>query len=498
MATIPASQIVQVVPGVISAGGNALVLQGLLLTNSPRPPIGAVLAFASAAAVSSYFGPSSTEATMAAVYFAGFDNSNVKPGSVLFAQYPAVAVPAYLRGGNVSGLSLTQLQAMTGVLTVTSNGTPLTSGTINLAGAASFSAAAALIQAGFTSPPFSVSYDSVAGAFVFTNTLTGATSAQAFATGTLSAGLMLTSASGAVLSQGAAAATPAAFMAGIVAITDNWATFTTLFNPDATGNTNKQAFAAWNATQGNSYAYAAWDTDITPTASNAATTSLGYLLGQSNTSGTVPIYAPDATKAVFFCGAVASLDFTQHNGRATFAFKSQSGQSADVTNQTVYTNLLANGYNSYSAFATANQQFTFFGPGSVTGQFKWADSYINQIWLNNAFQLALMMLLTQVKSVPYNAAGYALIEAALMDPINQGLNFGAFRAGVPLSALQAAEVNSAAGLAIDGVLSSRGWYLQILPASAQVRGARQSPPMTFWYMDGGSVQAISLASLEVQ
>jgi hypothetical protein len=85
-----------------------------------------------------------------------------------------------------------------------------------------------------------------------------------------------------------------------------------------------------------------------------------------------------------------------------------------------------------------------------------------------------------------------------MDPILAALNFGAIRGNVPLSSSQAAQVNNAAGTKIDTVLSSRGWYLQILPATAQVRAARGTPPMTFLYMDGGSVQAINLASIVIQ
>ena len=69
---------------------------------------------------------------------------------------------------------------------------------------------------------------------------------------------------------------------------------------------------------------------------------------------------------------------------------------------------------------------------------------------------------------------------------------------MPLSASQAAQVNNAAGVKIDNVLTTRGWYLQILPATAQVRSQRGSPPMTLWYMDGGSVQQITLASIVIQ
>lgn len=499
MSTIPASAVVAVTPNVIGAGGSALDLNGVILTTSTRSPIGSLLAFPSAASVTSYFGAGSVESAAGAIYFSGFDNSNVKPGSVWFAQYPATAVGAYLRGGSVASLTLAQLQAFTGILTTYVNGSTVTSASISLAGASSFSSAAALILAGFTAPGFTVSYDSVSGAFVFANTLTGSGSTQNFAGGSLAASLRLTQATGAVLSQGVAAATPGPFMDSVVVQSTNWASFMTLFDPDAgSGNALKLQFAAWTNVQANRFMYVCWDTDVTPTLSTQATTSLGYLLKQSNSSGTFVQYGFDWQKAAFICGSVASLDFTQTEGRATMAFKFQSGLTADVSNYAVYQNLLANGYNSYGVFATANSQFIFESNGQISGQFKWADSYVNQIWLNNSFQLALVTLLTQMKSIPYNDAGYALIRAACMDPINQALKFGAIRAGVPLSALQTAEVNTAAGVRIDGALASQGWYLQILPAIAQVRGNRQSPPCTFWYMDGGSVQIINLASVEIQ
>ena len=498
-ASIPASALVSVIAGVISAGGASLQMNGLCLSESNRVPVGQVLQFPSAASVGAYFGTSSTEAQIAAIYFAGYDNSHVKPGALLFAQYVGAPVSAYLRGGNVSALTLAQLQALTGVLTVTVDGTVHTSATINLAAATSFSNAATLILAGFTAPGFTVTYDSVSGGFILTSSTTGATSTIGFGSGTLSAGLALTSATGAVTSQGAIASVPATFMGAITANTQNWASFFLAFDPDGgSGNTQKLAFAAWVNTTGNRYAFIDWDTDITPTASTNAAASQGQILQGLNSSGTCLIYGTDWSKAAFISGAIASLDFTQLNGRATFAFRSQTGLGADVTSQTIAQNLLANSYNFYGAYATANQGFTFFQNGSVTGPFKWLDTYVGQVYLNNALQLALMNLLVTIPSIPYNQSGYGLIRQACMDPINNALNFGTIRAGVTLSALQIAEVNNAAGLAIDKVLSSAGWYLQILDATAQTRGLRQSPPMTLWYMDGGAVQQINLASVVVQ
>lgn len=490
--SIPASSIVQVNPGVLSGGGSALDLSGLILTNDTAVPIGTVQAFSNKDDVGKFFGPLSTEAALAAVYFSGFDNKTKTPGQLLFAQYPEANVGAYLRSGSLANMTLTQLKALTGTLSITVDGVVKTSSNIVLSAVASFSAAATAIAAAFTGGP-TVTYDSQRAAFVFGSGTTGAASTIGFATGTLAAGLLLTQELGAVTSQGAVAGVPAANMSAITAITQNWASFTTVFEPDIDGKT---AFSTWTNQQNNRYAYVGWDTDAQAVVQNS-TTCWGAINLENNVSGSIAIYK-DPLKAAFVLGTIASIDFTRTNGRITLAFKSQTGLVADVTDQTTADTLNANGYNFYGAYATANDKFVFLYNGQISGPFDWIDPYINQIWLNNAFQQALMVLLTQVPSVPYNPAGYALIEAACMDPIIAALNFGAIRPGVPLSTLQAAEVDSAAGVKISDVLNTRGWYLQIKPATAQVRAARQSPPCSFWYMDGGAVHKLNLASVEIQ
>ena len=70
---------------------------GLLLTSSTRVPIGAIQPFSNANDVSDYFGPTSAEASLGAIYFQGFTNSNTKPSRVLFTQYPTASVAAWLR-----------------------------------------------------------------------------------------------------------------------------------------------------------------------------------------------------------------------------------------------------------------------------------------------------------------------------------------------------------------------------------------------------------------
>lgn len=489
--SIPASAIVSVQPGVVSSGGSPLALNGVILTQNVNVPTGTVLSFATADAVTAAFGSGSIEAELAAIYFLGFDNKTSAPGTLFFAPYVAAARSAWLQSGSLARMTLTQLQALSGVLTITIDGVAKTSSTINLATATSFSDAATKIAAGFTGGP-TVIWDAVRSVFVVSSTTTGASSTITYATGTLSAGLLLTSDTGAILSQGSAIDTPATAMANVIAKTRNWVSFMTTWAPSMN---DKTAFAVWCNAQNQVYAYIVWDADAQAIV-NGSTTNFGYLAKTAAYDGVVCVY-DTVQLAAFVLGVIASVDFSRRNGRITSAFKSQSGFAATVTDNQIAANLLANGYSFYGAYATANDNFKFFYNGQMTGKWKWLDTYINQVYLNAQFQLALMTLLTSVPSVPYNQAGYGLIRAAMQDPIDQALNFGAIRSGVTLSAQQISNINNAAGLDISSDMQQKGYYLQILDPGAQVRGNRGTPVINFWYTDGGAVQKINLASIDV-
>lgn len=579
--SIPASDIVQVNPSVLSAGGSALALNGIILTQNVRVPIGIVKSFANAADVGTFFGLTSQEYQWAAFYFKGRNNATVVPAELMFVQYPEAAVAAWLRGGSMASVTLAQLQAIPAdTLTIVSDGVRETSVSINLSSAASFSLAAAAIQAAFTTPTFAVTYDSVSSAFVVTNTVTGAASTLAQAesptahasacttasmvltvggtvtgvfnigdtvtgtdgvntlnakivaqltgtpggagtytisaaatpgnmasaavtatgpTGAFATSLKLTTATGATLSQGAAAASASTFMSTVTALTLNWGAFSTIW---AASTADIEGFALWESQQNNRFAYVPWLTDVAAKTYPDTTTAISYVIANSY-GGVIPVYC-DATAdangyaAAMALGIIASMDFNRTNGRITMDFKYSDGIPISVTNQTDATNLRKNGFNFVGSWATANSTFTFFNPGSITGSYKFADEYLNQVYFNSQLQLALMTLLTTMNSIPYNDEGNTTIAQACQDPINQMLAFGAIVPGVALSSTQAAAVNAAAGTQIDKVLGTRGWYLQVGQATAQVRAARGTPPITLWYMDGGAVQQITVASILVQ
>jgi hypothetical protein len=493
MTSIPANKFVSVLPGVLGAGGNPLSANAIFLSQSIRFPIGAVVPFATAEDVDAYCGASSDEAKAAHVYFEGFAGKSIVPGALYFAQFNAAAVAAYLRSASLADMTLAELQAFSGTLTLTINGTPYTTGSIDLSGATSFSNAAAIMQTALNTALASTTcaYDSQLSAFVIKSPTTGDASTISFATaGALATGVRLTAATGAVLSQGSDVAVPAVFMASLVDVTQNWVSFMTIWEPLLA---DKLLFADWVTTTQDRYAYACWDTDVTVETSNAVGT-FGQLT--KDFDGVVAIYGA-MELAAFFCGATASINFEETNGRITYAYKGQPGLTPSVTNGTIYDNVVGNHYNCYAAVATANDAFTYFQPGSISGEWKWADEYVNQIYLNSQLQLALVELLTSVKSIPYNQSGYNLIRAAILDVITSSLNFGSIRAGVTLSASQAAQVNTAAGAKISGVLQTSGWYLSVKDASPQVRAQRGSPPITLWYMSGQSIQKIEMASIDV-
>ena len=288
---------------------------------------------------------------------------------------------------------------------------------------------------------------------------------------------------------------PVSLMDTIAGQTQDFAGFTTAWEPTLA---QKQAFATWTATQSDRYWYVPWDTDEQARAEQNST-SFGTWLKNQDIDGTTLIYQ-DPLAAALCLGWMASIDFDATNGRTNLCFRRSGLVTPAVTDATTAATLRANGYNFYGAYANGLGRFQWLEDGHVSGAFLWADSYINQIWLNASLQSALLNLLLGVGQIPYNTEGDGLISAAVQDTINQALRFGAIRPGVNLTALQKQQIDRAAGTSISATVQSRGWYFQpnASTAAADIRVARKSPPCRFWYTDGQSVQSINLASIEVQ
>lgn len=278
----------------------------------------------------------------------------------------------------------------------------------------------------------------------------------------------------------------------------DWCAFAFAQEPDATAKT---AIAAWMPTNPNRYWGIVQDSDASilqveshcfgSTVAAQATTGLTCLC---NTDG-------NGTLAAALClGWAASINPQRNAGRTTLMFRNNGGVTpADIT-ATQAQALLQNGYSFYGSYKSGDSTFSFLNNGAVSGAFAWADSYLNQIWMTSSFQSDLLTLFSAVGQIPYAVQGDTLLATAVQNTIDTAVAFGAIQPNVTLSAAQAQVVNAQAGRSIADTLATRGWYL--LPgastASAATRAKRGPVQARFFYMDGQSVQSISLATVEVQ
>lgn len=498
--SIPASHIVEIIPRVIAASGTGLEFNGLFFTrNTTIPTDKPVLEFSGAAAVGEFFGLDSDEYAVAVTYFAGITNKQATPRTILFGRRIDVAASGWLRGGAYSG-TLADLKAIgDGALILDVDGVTISLADINLSSATSLSDVAELLTTalGSMSAGVSIKYSALHKSFIITSSSNGAESSVSFgqttASGTdLSNVLNLTQELGAVISAGSNELSVAANIAAIRAVTENWFSYTALWTA---GNNEMLELAAW-ASANYGWLYVPYsESAMLP--EQTIDTDIASLLIENAYDHTAIIYG-SRLYAVMLMGAIAGVAWQRRNGVMTFAFKSQSGLAAYVTDETEAQALEKKRCNYYGRFATRNSEFVFLYPGVLSASiYGFIDSYVNAVWLNNSLQLALMNGLTSVNSAPYNEAGYTLIRSWMLDPVDSALNNGTIHTGVSLSEAQKSQLLSEAGLDISTELFTKGYYIQILDPGAQVRAQRETPVISLWYSYGGSVHRIEVTSTAI-
>lgn len=493
MSFINADWIIRTVPSVISPSGQRLAFNGLCLTDSTRVPIGSLVEIYTIKGAEAYFGASSTEATLAANYFNGFDTSTKKPGLLYFAQQNTAAVAAYLRGGSMAGITLAQLKTYTGTLTITVDAETHTTASIDLSGATSFSNAATIISAAlaavFTVDPV-CTYDSTASAFVITSATTGATSIITYATGTIAASLKLQAAQSAVTSQGAAIAVVSTLMNAITDISRNWSTFFTSFTTD---NTAKLDYSVWANAQNLDYAFLAWST------TKADIKTYQTLMETSEYNGTSCIYG-DVYLTAAVSGFGASIDLNRSNGWIDFMYKSQAGLTPLVTTTAEAEELDTARVNFYGRVSTRSQQENMFARGTIAGAWLWLDDFFGQMYLRDAFQNASFSFLTQINRLPYNTQSYAQLHSIWdADVAQQAKKLGVIVSGIALDQTQKVLIDSLTGF--DGsyqTVIDTGYFISITDPIAADRVARNSPLITVVYTSGQSIQKLVIPVVNAQ
>lgn len=509
---IPIDQIVTINPGVIRTGTNPLALNGLLIDDSEAVPVGNVLKFDSADSVSEWFGNGAYQTALANVYFNGFTNCTKYPGSLFFAGFARTARAAWARGQSIAGTALDGVKISLHIqCTVNGNKCDNGGNPVDLTEATSFADVAARLTAalfGEENPVATMKWDNVNSCFITTTTETGATASisqfSTFGGGTVDK-LAALGLDACTLSQGAAAQSLTDVLDGARDTVANWAMFSTVFQ--ATKGDGLE-LAQWAQNEGNKYGFVFSDNDpnceiVDNSMGSAAINSnvFAFTVKDRAFDSTICVYDPNEspTFKAFVLGIAASIDWDATNGRATAAFRRQGGLAQTCRNLQIAENLLSNGYSYYGAYAGRGDGNTWniMYNGKMLGNYPWFDTFINQIYLNNQLKLSLFSLLIAQNSIPYNDEGYAMIRAAVLDPVAEALNNGTIRVGVSLSESQKVMISSRAGKDISNELYSQGWYLSIGTATAQVRERRASPPLNFFYCDGGAIQQITLPSLAI-
>ncbi|PHM63959.1 phage protein [Xenorhabdus stockiae] len=485
MNTIPASDIVSVLPGVVGTGGNPLALNALFITKQTPNAMLGVKAFGDAEQVADIFGTKSKEHEAAQVYFAGFVGSTAQPETLYIASMMTSDQPAKLVGSKMpvrnfnhvpQGLAL-EIDGKRQVVTITSDN-------IKSYSALAEAVSASLAKAGICK------YDSGSRTFSIEGAKKGSDGTIGFGSGDLADYMGLSEDTGAQKNDGINADTIEELLPRITKETSNFVSVMALGN---FSTDEKIAIAKWVTLQGDRYLHVLYS----DSSEKVVLEVISNTIIESDIGGTYLMFG-DHTHGAFVCGYPACLSFDELNGRTNFAFRRQEGLKPSVNDKALADELLRLKFNFYGAYGTANDRFIFAYPGSISGKFKWLDSYVNQIYLNSQLQLALMTMLANFKSIPYNDNGAAIHRAAIKDPIDQMLNFGAIQRGIALSEQQKKQINNEAGFDAATQIKTEGWCLRIGEATAQTRGLRRSLPLKLWYADGGSVQQVTLPSINVQ
>ena len=481
---IPASNIVNVTSRVIDAGGTALEMAGLILTKNPLALFPTALSFSSTKAVGEYFGLESDEYKVAAKYFLGYDNSFVKPRTLWFFRSATEALAGELAGGEIDFAAIKKIN--NGDLTISVDGQEVHATELDFTGADTESDVAEALAAKVTTANFA--YNPTLNIFVVTSKTTGADSSVSFASGETAKALGLTEEEGAQIGQGSDALSPSAVMENVVNATTNWATFTTLYEPE---DEETLGYASWVNSQQVNYLYSAWTTDTTDT-QTFNTTNLPHKLEEGEYEGVCLTYG-NLDYAILPMAFAASIDWDRENGLPTFKFKSQSGLAANVTDERTANALSEMRVNFYGRYATRADDFTLYAEGAmIAGDFDFIDTYLGMVWLKNALQLACMVGFTNAGRVPYNDPGYTMVKAWFADTIAQAKINGVIQSGVTLSQSQKAQLTSEIGEDKSSVIETDGYYLKVADPGAQARQNRETPVIGLWYTYGGAIHRLDV------
>lgn len=486
---IPLTKDFAISSNAISPAGTGVDANGLMLISGDALPIplATVQYFQTAKDVAEVFGYDSDEYECASVYFAGFTGAAQLPAQLLVVGVPAAATSGGLYSGSNADVTMQAINALeAGTIKVSVDGKSQTSSSIDLTTAQSQSDVATALQAALTG--VTVSWNPTSAQYTIKSATTGAGSSVGYASGAIAIALKLTQAGGAKSSAGTDTMTLAQVMDRVVDTDQNWFGFAS-----AQELTDEQQLelAKWGAGQdaGNRYLFAT-------SVSNGVESTLFDECTKNNYGG-VFIMHGEPKNAFSALAWAAGLDFSATNGRVSYKFRQFTGMSDQVDSLKVANALEAAGVNYYGNYSSNKVLKNYAATGVITGQFKWLDTFLDQVWLKANLISAFANLFTNNQSYSFTEAGYTAVKAAAQDPLQQAINFGAIRKGVTLDQSQIQIINQQVGKDISGSLFSDGYYFHIPKQPGSNRIERTLKGAVLFWTDGQLIQSLNLQSTTV-
>lgn len=424
-----------------------------LMTDNVLLPPQSYKEFSSLDEVGAYFGTASQEYLRAAYYFDWVSKNITQAPLISYGRWVDTAVAGVIYGARATYL-LATLQAVTNGslnLTIGANQHQLTG--INLSGAGSLAAVAALLQtairaysaggADWTAATVAYNATPTQGGqpqFVLTGGVVGpeAMGIAAASVGTDIGPLVGWLSALAVIAQGSAVESLTNTMIETTGLSNNFGSFA--FIP-ALNTTQVTELALWN--DGNNVFYMFM---VPVTAANAVTimTAISVYAGCAVTLSPLSNDYPELIPAA----VLAATRYDQINSVQDYMYQTGFPSTAAVTDDTDYDIYSALGVNFYLITQNAGQFESFYARGVLTGTATDPvdqNTYANEQWLKDALAAQLLTLLLALAQVSADNQGVAQITAILQSVILQALDNGTIVQGKPLDEVQILYVTNATG-----------------------------------------------------
>jgi len=433
------SKYVDITSGVGGTGGVASRdLIGRIFTPNLYVSDNKAVTFTSADQVGEAFGTTSEEYLRAVFYF-GFIGKNITSARKLsYVGWFKTATPPRIIGGTAN----TSLGAYTSktdvILTLSIDGTPSSTGSLDLSVASNLADVASILEAGISAiggayAGSTVTYDAIAKNFTWESALAAKISTLAVEDGGGVDDVIATMGwTNPTYFTGSDGDTVTDMLINSTSQSNNFGSFCFL-----RGTTDADLLAAsvWNTTNNEQFIFVV--------ATDAEAGANDDYVGNAGTAVTAVDLTLDEYPEMCPMIILASTDYSRRNSVVNYMF-----QRFDLTPLSIGTQLMNTAQsdafdvkrnNYYAATQTAGQLVAFYQRGYLCGGATDASDqnvFANEIWLKDAAGAAILSLLLALGKVSANTEGRGQLMAVLQSIVDAALNNGTISVGKPITTEQ--------------------------------------------------------------